>query len=67
MANKLQVFTRTHFKALKDAQRDLHDILPEIDKADRCGIECREFREVLDELSRRFTAIEREFMTPPPK
>ncbi len=61
------IFTRAHFDALKRAERDLHDLLEVLDKADRCGIECQEFRQVRDELGRRLSAIEREFMTPPPK
>lgn len=35
--------------ALREADRELHDILPELDKADQCGIECREYRRVVQE------------------
>lgn len=66
MANELVVFTRQHFDLLKDAQRKLADLLPLMDKAERCGIECAQFREVAGELGRRFESFEREFMTPTP-
>lgn len=31
---------------LKQAQRALHDVLSEIDKAERCGIDCMQYRAV---------------------
>ncbi len=65
MANA--IFNRGHFETLKLHQRKLHDLLPQLDKMDRCGIECAEFRQVVDELGKRLEAIEQEFMTPPPK
>lgn len=60
------VFQRRHFEQLKLAQRQLHDLLPLIDKADKCGIECAEFRQIGQELGRRLETIESEFMSPPP-
>jgi hypothetical protein len=60
-------YTGEHYRRLKDAQRKLSDLLPVIDKIERCGDPCDAFREVARELADRFSAIEREFMTPPPK
>lgn len=34
---------------LREADRELHDVLSELDKADECGIECREYRRVVKE------------------
>lgn len=33
-----------HFDLLSKAARDLHDIIPEIEKAELCGVDCQEFR-----------------------
>lgn len=42
---------------LKEAQRQLHDVLPEIDKAEECGVECQHYRELHAEVGRRLAAI----------
>lgn len=60
------IFQKRHFDSLKSAQRTLHDLLPLIDKAEGCGIECQEFRNVAEELSRRLVSLEEKFMSPPP-
>ena len=42
---------------LKQRQRELHDILPEIDKLEQCGQDCSAEHEVLQEAQRRITNI----------
>jgi hypothetical protein len=60
-------YTRDHYRILKDTQRKISDLLPLMDKIDRCGAECDAFREIAKELQARLAAIEKEFMSPPPK
>lgn len=62
-----QIFTRKHYDDLKAAQRTIHDVLPVMDKAEACGMECREFRDRAKYLSEMLSLIEKEFMTPPPE
>ena len=37
---------------LQQAQRALHDLLPEFDKAEECGIDCQGYRSVTSETNR---------------
>jgi len=41
--------------------RKLHDILPDFDKAEKCGIDCSEFRQFHKELFDQLTAIKQQF------
>ncbi len=65
--HKSKIFTKTDHTALKKAQRQLHDLLPMVDNADACGVECDAFRSVMDEISKQLAEIESRFMTPIPK
>lgn len=58
----MKVFTRQQLELLKKSQRELHDLLPEIDKAEDCGIECSAFREIAHRLSDQLARIEQSFM-----
>lgn len=42
---------------LKAAQRELHDVLPLIDEAEQCGIECQQYRQLAEEVQERITKI----------
>lgn len=44
-------------QALQQAQREIHDILPVIDDAEKCGIECQQYRVLVDEVNERITKI----------
>ena len=55
------VFSRDDFARLKSAQRKLHDLLPLLDKAERCGVECDQFRALSSAIGDQLIAIEREF------
>jgi hypothetical protein len=59
-------FTRQQYEALREAQRVLHDVLPDLDKMDGCGWDCQGYRILVADLANQLQAIERNFMTPPP-
>lgn len=35
------------YQRITDAQRQAHDLLPELDKAEHCGVGCQQLREQL--------------------
>jgi predicted DNA-binding protein (UPF0251 family) len=49
---------------LRQAQRQLHDILPEMDAAEQCGIECQQFRSLVQEAQNKITNLLTHFGTP---
>lgn len=57
-----QIFDRRQLEQLKRAQREIHDLLPTIDAAEQCGVECSAFRQIARDLSDRLVAIEQNFM-----
>ena len=59
-------FTKRDFDKLQAAKRAIHDLLPKLDSAQRCGIECEEFRELAEHFRSRLDKLQTEFMTPPP-
>lgn len=61
------IYSRADFNNLKDAQRRLHDLLPIVDDAETCGIECQEYRHWINELLEFTQRLEQKFMSPPPK
>jgi hypothetical protein len=42
---------------VKFALRDLHDLLPELDKLEDCGVECKQHRELAEKYRRQLEAI----------
>jgi hypothetical protein len=66
MSDLKPAFTRQHFDDLKAAQRTLHDLEREYDKAQACGIECAGYRALSANLSERLEAMERHYFMPPP-
>lgn len=46
---------------IKRGQRELHDLLPLIDSAEACGIECHQHRELHNFLSERLAALLKHF------
>jgi hypothetical protein len=42
---------------LQSAQRTLHDILPEFDAAEECGVDCQQWRSLHQEAMRRIDAL----------
>jgi hypothetical protein len=44
--------------------RSLHDLMPVLDRAEACGIDCQRYRAIADEETRILEAIRANFMTP---
>ena len=53
--------SKENYAGLLQSERLLHDILPEMDKAEECGIECQEFRRVHAEAMQRIEAMKRNY------
>lgn len=49
------------FAKLLEAERLFHDILPEMDAAEECGIDCQEFRRLREEMMGQIDAMKRNF------
>ena len=49
--------TQEQVIALQTAQRELHDIIPEIDKAEQCGIDCQLYRQLQQEATDRISKM----------
>lgn len=47
--------------ALQQAQRDLHDILSDMDEAEECGVDCQNYRMMHQEAAKRIDAILRHY------
>lgn len=44
-------------KQLRQSLRSLHDVLPDLDKGEKCGIDCSEHRAVVEKLRTQIEAI----------
>jgi hypothetical protein len=55
MPQRKSYLSQAHIDALKQAERDLHDLLPEIDRAEACGIDCSDIRQGFEFLKQRIT------------
>ena len=62
-----QLFNSEQYAELKRQQRIIHDLLPEFDKAEACGIECQELRGLAAYIAETLGNIERHYMNPPPQ
>lgn len=49
--------TKQQLADLRTAQRTLHDILPEIDKAGQCGVDCQAILEVHQQAADRINLM----------
>ena len=56
------IFSREQRASLQDDLRELHDLLPMIDDAEQCGVECSVFRDVVTELRKNLETIEAKIM-----
>lgn len=50
-----------NYRKLLQAERDLHDALTELDKAEECGIDCQDLRQLRDAALERITAIKKNY------
>lgn len=62
MAKASSEWGKKEWDDLQTAKRIVHDLASKMDKAERCGIECAEFRHVHSEMLRRLETIEKEYM-----
>ncbi len=62
--NPIKVFTQSDLANLNNQLRKLHDLLPVIDAASNCGVECDNYREVIAYLQDQLTALKTNFMQP---
>lgn len=65
-AHKHKIFSKAEHTKLKKAQRQLHDLLPIVDDAAACGVDCEAFKAVLSEIGDQLNEIEKRFMSPIP-
>lgn len=55
-------FTVANLQSLKEAQRQLHDLLPLMDRAAECGVPVEGYRAIATGLQEQLAAIEKNFM-----
>ena len=58
---------KAQYEKLKSAQTELHDLLPTIDDAEACGIECQALRGVVKSNLDVLTEMEKRLASPPPQ
>lgn len=56
--------TDEDLKEIERAERMLHDLLPAIEKAESCGLECQHFRDVMEALQKDLAAFKANYFTP---
>ena len=49
------------YASILQAERQLHDILPDIDNAEECGVECQEYRRVHAEYMQQIEKLKAKF------
>lgn len=50
-----------NYKALLNAERQLHDALDDLDKAEECGIDCNDLRELRTQALQRIENIKKNY------
>lgn len=48
-------------QSILNAERTLHDLLPELDKSEECGVDCQAYRSAVKEMQGRIEAMKRNF------
>jgi len=61
---EIKIFNEEDVQEMKQARRTLDEVLPLMDKAEKCGVECQVFREVRDRVADQLKNLEAEFMKP---
>lgn len=56
MTSKLRL-TTDKYRELLSAERALHDLLPEMDAAQDCGIDCQAYREIHSQAMERIAKL----------
>lgn len=55
-------FSRADLQKLRDARRALHDLIPVLDAAGKCGMDCEAFKATRDAQDNFLEMVEKEFM-----
>jgi len=55
------VLTNEQYAKLLEAERVIHDVLPDLDKLEECGVECQAYREGLRQKQQQIEAIKQNF------
>ena len=66
MAKKIviKLFNEEDVRESKEARKQLADVLPFMDAAEECGVQCQAFKDVRKQLDDNLKAIEAHFMKP---
>ena len=64
---RIEPFTRADLKEANEALRKLADLLPVLDKAEACGVDCATYRQIIEVQRERISNLIREFMPDPSK
>ena len=66
MAKKITIklFNEEDVRETKEARKQLADVLPFMDAAEVCGVQCQAFKDVRKEMDSTLKAIESYFMKP---
>jgi hypothetical protein len=61
------VYTHSDYLMLRNARRELSELLSKIDKAKACGVDCAMYEQMRQDIDAQLAAIEQHFMSPPPQ
>ena len=53
--------TNEQYAKILEAERAIHDVLPDLDKLEECGVECQAYRDGLRQKQEQIEAIKRNF------
>lgn len=56
--------SQERYSELLEAERLLHDVLPDLDKLEECGVDCQQARAAYQESMGKITAIKARFAPP---
>lgn len=58
--SKVQL-TNEQYAKLLDAERTIHDILPDLQKLEECDVDCQQFRAQVEQRQRQIAALKQNF------
>ena len=61
MPKRTNPLTKADQQQVDSYLRRLNELLPELQKYERCGIDCEDRKQVISEMTERLLAIKREF------
>ena len=66
LATQAGLFTPADYQTLRLARQTLNNLIPQMDKAKACGVDCSSYLQMVQDLDQQLAAIQQHFMTPPP-